>query len=619
MAQRRETLVAAKNEVVATAEAVEAMEEPEILELPPHITIRELAGIMTISPINLIKALMANGILANINQTIDFETAALVAEELGIRVREQQPEMPEPEVAEKAEEALIYRPVFDEESAPEELKPRPPVITVMGHVDHGKTSLLDAIRKTNVVAGEAGGITQHIGAYQVNQRGRSITFIDTPGHEAFTAMRARGAQVTDIAVLVVAADDGVMPQTVEAIDHARAAGVPIVVALNKIDKENASPERVKQQLSEVGVLVDDWGGDVFCVPVSAKRKMGIEDLLDAILLVADEEDLKANPERPAAGTVIEAILDPRRGVTATVLIQTGTLHVTDILVVGEQYSRVRAMFDDNGKRVQSAGPSVPVAVLGLSGVPEAGTIFQVVADEREAREWVAQRQETRREVKEQPAHVLTLEDVFAQMQAGRVKALNVILKADAHGSIEPIVNSIQKLSDDDLRVRILRKATGDITENDITLAIASKGIIIGFNVQLDPVAQFLADAEGVDVRVYEVIYELVEAVEKALKGMLEPKYEDVVMGRAEVKEVFGLRKGKVAGLLVTEGKILRNARARVRRNGKDVFDGRIASLRRFTEDVREVAAGFECGLGLEGFNDFVEGDIIEVYREEKVS
>jgi translation initiation factor IF-2 len=610
-----------QTEATATVEAAPAEAEPRVIELPPHITVRELAEVMDVSPIELIKRLMNNGIIANINQSIDFDTAALVAEDMGLRVREQQPEMPEVEEVKEEEEAeaLIRRPIFDTESTPDQLKPRPPVVTVMGHVDHGKTSLLDAIRRTNVVADEVGGITQHIGAYQVEQQGRLITFIDTPGHEAFTAMRARGAQVTDIAVLVVAADDGVMPQTVEAIDHARAAGVPIVVALNKIDKENANPERVKKQLADVGIVVDDWGGDVFCVPVSAKRRIGLDELLDAILLVADAEDLQANPDRPAAGTVIEAVLDARRGPTATVLVQTGTLKVGDIIVVGEQYGRVRAMFDHTGKRVKEAGPSTPVAVLGLPEVPEAGTIFEVVPNERTARQIVTERQEAKREVVERPAHVLTLEEIFEQMQAGQVKALNLILKADAHGSLEAIADSLLKLSTEDLKLRILRRATGDITESDITLAIASGAIVIGFQVQIHPTARALAAEHGVDVRVYQVIYELIDDVEKALQGMLEPKYEEVVLGRAEVKAVFPLRKGKVAGLLVTEGKVLRNARARVWRNGQEVFDGPIASLKRYTEDVREVAAGFECGLGLEGFDDFAEGDIIEVYRTEKVS
>ncbi len=617
MAQREKTEVQAEG--VATIEATAVEEGPRVIELPPHITVRELAEVMGVSPIELIKRLMSNGIMANINQSIDFDTAALVAEDMGLRVREQRPEVPEVEEVVVEEEEVIRRPVFDTESTPEQLKPRPPVVTVMGHVDHGKTSLLDAIRQTNVVAGEVGGITQHIGAYQVEQQGRLITFIDTPGHEAFTAMRARGAQVTDIAVLVVAADDGVMPQTIEAVDHARAAGVPIVVALNKIDKENANLERVKQQLADVGIVPDDWGGDVFCVPVSAKRRIGLEELLDAILLVADAEDLRANPDRPAAGTVIEAVLDARRGPTATVLVQTGTLEVGDIIVVGGQYGRVRAMFDHNGKRVKEAGPSTPVAVLGLPEVPEAGAIFEVVPNERTARQIVAQRQEAKREVRERPAHVLTLEEVFEQMQAGQVKALNLILKADAHGSLEAIADSLLKLSTDDLKVRILRRATGDISESDITLAIASGAIVIGFQVQVDTAARALAEAEGVDVRVYQVIYDLLDDMEKALKGMLEPTYEEVVLGRAEVKAVFPLRRGRVAGLLVTEGKIMRNARARVRRNGQEIFDGPISSLKRYTEDVREVAAGFECGLGLEGFDDFVEGDVIEVYRKEKVS
>jgi translation initiation factor IF-2 len=592
------------------------------IEIPAAITVRELGRLLDISPIDLIKALMANGIMANINQTIDYDTAAIVAAELGIEVREERPPEPEPLSVleeEAAPGAARPRRRFDEDASPDQLHPRPPVVTVMGHVDHGKTSLLDAIRQTNVVADEAGGITQHIGAYQVVKQDKPITFIDTPGHEAFTAMRARGAQVTDIAVLVVAADDGVMPQTLEALDHARAAGVPVVVALNKMDKDNANPDRVKRQLADIGLAPDDWGGDTFIVPVSAKKRLGIDDLLGAILLVAEEADLQANPDRLAAGTIIESEVDPRRGTIATVLIQTGTLHVGDVVVVGTMYGRVRAMFDDKGKRIKEADPSTPAVIMGLPDVPVAGQIFQVVENERTAREIVAEKAEAQRESVQKEAKVLTLDDVYAQMQAGKVKELNLILKVDVQGSLEPLVNSIQRLSSDDLKVKILRQGTGDISESDVSLAVASQAIVIGFNVDVDPAARTTAEAEGVDVRLYKVIYELVGDVEKALRGLLEPKYADVVVGTAEVKAVFPVRRlGQVAGLLVNTGKAYRNASARIRRDEKVVFDGKVASLRRFTQDEHEVAAGYECGLGVEGFHDFEIGDRIEFYRKERV-
>ncbi|HID86495.1 MAG TPA: translation initiation factor IF-2, partial [Anaerolineae bacterium] len=440
-----------------------------------------------------------------------------------------------------------------------------------------------------------------------------------PGHEAFTAMRARGAQVTDIVVLVVAADDGVMPQTLEAIDHARAAQVPIIVALNKIDKPTANIERTKKQLSEIGLTPDDWGGDTICVPVSAKTQVGIEDLLDAILLVAEDADLKANPNRPAAGTVIEAQLDRTRGPTATVLVQAGTLREGDDILIDDIYGRVRAMFDENGERLPEATPSTPVAILGLSGVPEAGDIFEVVEDEKTAKTLAAQRAEEKRLAALRPTRVLSLDDVYAQMQAGQVKELNLILKADIQGALEPIRSSLERLGDENLRVNIIRQDTGGITESDIMLAVASKAIVIGFNVRQDPAARRMAQAEGVDVRRYDVIYHLVEDVEKALKGLLEPRYEKVVLGQAEVRAVFDIpRRGKVAGLYVQEGKVTRDALARVLRDGQEVYDGRVASLKRYTEDVKEVAAGFECGLGLENFQDFQEGDIIEFYKQERV-
>ena len=586
-----------------------------VIEAPEIFTVRELANWMEISPIQLIKELMSSGIMANINQPIDYDSAAIVAEDLGFELRKKGAPIPE---VEEAPPPRPHRPFFREEDLAH-LVPRPPVVTVMGHVDHGKTSLLDVIRQTNVVAGEAGGITQRIGAYQVEKQGKKITFIDTPGHEAFTAMRARGAQVTDIADLVVAADDGVMPQTLEAIDHARAAQVPIVVALNKIDKPTANPERAKKQLSDIGLTPDDWGGDTICVEASAKTHVGIEDLLDAILLVAEDADLRANPDRPAAGTVIEAQLDRTRGPMATILVQAGTLHPGDHMLVDDIYGRVRAIFDEKGDRLQEAVPSMPLVVLGLSGVPQAGDTFEVVEDEKTAKTLAAQRAEEKRLGAIRPTRVLSLDEVYAQMQAGQVKELNLILKADVQGALEPIRTSLERLGDEKLRVKIIRQDAGGITESDIMLAVASRAIVIGFNVRQDPAARLMADGEGVDVRCYDVIYQLVDDVEKALKGLLEPRYKDVILGQAEVRAVFDIpHRGKVAGLYVQEGKVTRDALARVLRASQEVYEGRVSSLRRYTEDVREMVAGFECGLGLENFQDFQEGDIIRFYKKERV-
>ncbi len=583
--------------------------------IPDFLTVRELATLMDVSPIDVIKELMKNGILANINQQIDYETAAIVAEEMGF---EAQQEAPPPAVEEVP---ILPQPLKEriyEGEAPENLKLRPPVVTVLGHVDHGKTTLLDVIRHTNVVAGEAGGITQHIGAYQVEHNGKKITFLDTPGHEAFTAMRARGAQGADIAILVVAADDGVMPQTKEAIDHARAARVPIIVALNKIDKANANPERVKQQLADMGLQVEEWGGDTICVPVSAKRKIGIDELLDNILVVAELAELKANPDRPAMGMVIEGQLDKSRGPTATLLVQNGTLRVGDVLVIEDLYGRVRAMFNENWEPVEEAPPSTPVVVLGLSDVPQPGSTFQVVENEKTARALAAQRSEEKAQATARPTKVIALDDIFEQIQAGQVKELNLIVKADVQGTIEPIVSSLEKLGDENLKVNILHTGTGNINESDVMLAVASRAIIVGFNVQVDPAAKRSAEAERVDIRLYDVIYKLIDNVDKALKGLLEPVYREVVTGHAEVRAVFSIpRVGKVAGVYVTDGHITRNSLARIRRNGKVVYDGRVSSLKRFTEDVKEVREGFECGVGLEGFHDFEEGDLIELYEKEK--
>jgi translation initiation factor IF-2 len=571
--------------------------------LPRRLTVKQLADILGVSGIDAIKCLMRNGVMANINQVVDYETAAIVAADLGFESKEepQAPQAaPKPRIAETGKG----------------IKLRPPVVTIMGHVDHGKTKLLDAIRQTNVVDTEAGQITQHIGAYQVEIHGQKITFLDTPGHEAFTAMRARGAQVTDIAILVVAADDGVMPQTLEAINHAKAAGVPIVVAINKIDKPTANPDRVKQQLAENGVIIEEWGGDVIAVPVSAKRGDGIPDLLENLLIVAEILELKADPDRPAIGVVIEARLDSSRGPMATVLVQTGTLEIGDYVVVGDIWGKVKAMFDDKGKRVKKAGPSTPVGVLGLSSVPQAGDSLTVVSGEKEARAEV-QRQQKEKEMSS-TSKVPKLSNLFAQIQAGNVKELNIILKTDVQGSIEPIRDSLERLGSGEVKVRIVHSGSGSITENDVLLAIASKGIIIGFNARPEPGAKRLAEQEGVDIRSYQVIYTLVEDVEKALAGMLEPTYVDVVEGHGEVRATFSTRQGKIAGVYVTDGKIGRGASARVLRKGQPVFEGQVSSLKHFKENVREIAAGFECGVGVEGFPEFEVGDIIETYRKEKM-
>jgi translation initiation factor IF-2 len=595
-----ETAAQAKTPVAPKPEA--KPEAKRTVTLPRRITVNQLADILGVSGIDAIKCLMRNGVMASINQVVDYETAAIVAADLGFEPKEE-PQAPagaalKPRIAETGKG----------------IKLRPPVVTIMGHVDHGKTKLLDAIRQTNVVDTEAGQITQHIGAYQVEIHGQKITFLDTPGHEAFTAMRARGAQATDIAILVVAADDGVMPQTVEAINHAKAAGVPIVVAINKIDKPTANPDRVKQQLADSGVIIEEWGGDVVCVPVSAKRGDGIPDLLENLLIVAEILELKADPDRPAIGVVIEARLDSTRGPMPTVLVQTGTLEISDYVVVGEIWGKVKAMFDDKGKRVKKAGPSMPVGVLGLSSVPQAGDTMVAVSDEKEARAEVQRRQKERElsSVSKAPR----LSNLFAQIQAGNIKELNIILKTDVQGSIEPIRDSLERLGSGEVKVRIVHSGSGNITENDVMLAIASKGIIIGFNTRPEPGAKRLAEQEGIDIRMYQVIYALLEDVEKALKGMLEPTYVDVVEGHGEVRATFSTRQGKIAGVYVTDGKMSRGALARVVRKGQPVFEGKVSSLKHFKDNVREIAAGFECGVGVEGFPVFEVGDIIETYRIE---
>jgi translation initiation factor IF-2 len=591
------------------------VQEKRVVEISDFLTVRQLAELMGVSPIDVIKQLMTAGVMANINQQIDYETAAIVAQEMGFEPREEMPITSE-EVAEGGPTLLWERLYAGED--PAKLKARPPVVTVLGHVDHGKTSLLDAIRDTDVVGGEAGGITQHIGAYQIKHDGRSITFLDTPGHEAFTAMRARGAHTTDIAVLVVAADDGVMPQTVEAINHARAAHVPIVIAINKIDKRTAQPDMVKQQLVDMNLTPDDWGGTTLCVPVSAKKKIGLDDLLEAILLVADSVEIKANPDRPAVGTVLEGQLERTRGATATVLVQNGTLRVGDTVVAGLAHGRVRKMLDEAGQPVQEALPSTPVIILGLSGVPEAGELFKVVPDEHAARAIVARREEELAARAVAPVHAFTLDDFSSRIQAGQVKELDLIVKTDVQGSIEPIVSSLEKLGSEDLKVNVIHAAAGSISESDINLAIASRAIVVGFQVQPDAPARRLAENEGVDIRTYDIIYKLVDEVDKALKGLLEPSYVDVVVGEAEVRATFRIPKiGVVAGCYVRQGEARRNARARVFRDKKELHDGHVGSLKRFEKDVREVRAGFECGVGLEDFQDFTVGDVIEFYVKER--
>jgi len=577
------------------------------IELPASLTVRELAQHLNASPITVIKTLMANGVMANINQLIDFETAEIVAAEMGY-------EVVRPQVQESAEEAGSlprWRQVIAAED-PKKLRPRPPVVTILGHVDHGKTTLLDAIRHTNVAEGEAGGITQHIGAYQVEHQGRTITFLDTPGHAAFTAMRARGAQGADIVILVVAADDGVMPQTKEAIDHARAARVPIIVALNKMDRPNANPERVKQQLAENGLVPDEWDGNTMVVPISAKKREGLEDLLEAILLVADSLEITANPEGTVIGTVIEARLERGRGVVATLLVQNGTLRTGQTILVGQTYGKLRAMFDFRGKKVRKAGPSMPVSVMGLRDVPTAGELFEVVENERTARQIVAQRaaqnaQET------QNRQSISLEQLFDRLQAGELNELRLIVKVDVQGSLEPVVTSLEDLSNDEVKIHILHASTGNIGENDVMLAAASSAVVIGFNVQADTAAQKLAESEGISIRTYNIIYRLLEDVEKALKGMLGPEYEEQVLGHAEVRAVFRVRGGQVAGCRVLDGVIRRNAKARLLRSGKTIYEGDIASLKHHQEDVREMRQGFECGINLKDFHEYREGDIIECY------
>src|SRR5690606_27606481 len=564
----------------------------------------EVAEKLGVPATAIIKALMGIGVMASINQSIDHDAAAMVAQKLGFTVERPQ----------ETQTAVVDT----SEDPPELLKERPPIVTIMGHVDHGKTTLLDAIRKTRVVETEAGGITQHLGAYQVERGGKKITFIDTPGHEAFTAMRSRGAQVTDIAVLVVAADDGVMPQTIEAVNHAKAADVPIIVAVNKMDRPGANLDRVKQQLAEHDLVPEDWGGDTIVVPVVALKGEGIDDLLEMILLVAELRELKANPDRPGQATVIESELDKGKGPVATILVKNGSVRVGDAVVVGPIAGRVRALIDEMGRSVKVAGPSMPVQVLGLSDVPQAGDLLEVVADERTAREIAAARQQENR-TEAQRANRLRLAELFSRVQEGEVKDLNIVVKADVQGSVEALRHSLEKLSDDRVRVNVIHGAAGGITESDINLAAVSNAIVIGFNVRPEPSARNLAEREGVDIRLYRVIYDAIQDVQNAMQGLLEPTYQEVVLGRAEVRATFRIPGvGTVAGCYVTEGKIVRSAEARVLRDNVVIYEGRLASLKRFKDDVREVAEGYECGIGIERFNDIKEGDIIEVFEMQEV-
>lgn len=583
------------------------------IELPASITIRDLAQRLQASPIQIIKILMSNGVMANINQQIDYETSAIVASEMGFEASLESVEVEEEK--ETGEVPLWRRMIANENAA--NLSNRPPVVTILGHVDHGKTTLLDAIRNTNVAAGEAGGITQHIGAYQVEHKGRLITFLDTPGHAAFTAMRARGAQGADIVILVVAANDGVMPQTREAIAHAKAARVPIVVALNKIDRPDANPDFVKRQLAELSLVPDEWGGNTLVVPVSAKQRIGMEDLMEAILLTTESLDIRANPDGKVVGTVVEARVDRARGVVATLLVQNGSLDTGDTIVAGSAYGKLRALFDYRGRKIRRAGPSTPVQVMGLNEVPTTGEVFNVVPSERDARVLVDERKAAA-SIRASNVPKATLEELFSRVQAGETKELNLVIKADVQGSLEPIINSVNDLNKGDIKVNVIFAETGNITESDVMLASASKAILIGFSVTSDPSVRRLAEAEGVSLRQYDIIYRLIEDLEKALKGMLTPEMREVVTGKAEVQIVFSISKvGNIAGCKVITGEIRRNGKIRVMRGDKKMHEGEISSLKHMKDDVREVRQGYECGISLKTFSDFLAGDILECFVMEK--
>ena len=600
---RRASPDRAVGEGVSVASAQDA--EPLELELPKTLTVKQLADQMRADPVDVIKELIRNGVMANINQTIEFGMAAAVAVEFGYRVSP---------LTEVDEGFAIYSKLTREED-PASLVIRPPVVTILGHVDHGKTTLLDAIRESNLTEGEVGGITQHIGAYQVEYKGAKITFLDTPGHEAFTAMRARGAKATDIAVLVVAADDGVMPQTVEAIDHAKAAGVPIVVAINKTDVASADLERVKRQLVEQGLVIEEWGGEVIAVPISARERMGIDDLLENILVVAEVSEFKADPERSAVGVVVESQVDKSKGPVATVLVQTGTLRVGETVVVGDSWGRVKAMISESGRRTRAADPSTPVEILGLGQLPLAGDTLWVVPDEKTAKDLIQERRrrlETERTTMAGP----TLESASSRIGTGEITDLNLIIKTDVQGTVDAVRGSLEKLYTAKGKVNIIHTGAGTINEGDVLLAAASKAIIIGFSTRVEPGARHLADSEKVDIRLYDIIYRLSEDVQNALEGLLSPVRQEIVEGHAEVRVVFSVgRRSRIAGAYVTSGRLTRNAGARVIRSGQVIFEGTVSSLRHFKDDVREMATGFECGIGLDGFSDFQEGDVVEAFRQ----
>ncbi|TES87923.1 MAG: translation initiation factor IF-2 [Dehalococcoidia bacterium] len=611
---------AKKPDNTVEAEVEEASQPPETpksqIELPHSLSVRQLADLLQVSAVDIIKQLMRKDIMANINQAIDYDIASEVATSLNFETRLR------PRTAKGAASAISEirkrRKLQVEEAG--NLQPRPPVVTVMGHVDHGKTRLLDAIRQTDVMATEAGAITQHIGAYQVKVDEQKITFLDTPGHEAFTAMRAHGAQITDIIILVVAADDGIMPQTVEAINHARAAEVPIIVALNKIDKPEADQDRVKQQLAEAGLVIEEWGGDIVCVPISAKEKIGIQELLENLLVVAEVEELKANPAGPASGVVVEAEMDRNRGPLATILVNSGTLKPADTVVVGGTWGRVRAMFNDLGKQVKKAGPATPVEIMGLDSVPQAGDILTAVASEQQAQSMLEKHRRGEEEGTSVSSRVVSLHDLYDKISSGQVKGLNVILKADVQGSIEPIRSSLELLSTNEVQVRIIHSGTGNVSESDVMLATASHGLIIGFGVGTDEGARRQASTEGIDIRHYDVIYNVVDDVEKALKGLLEPELVEVIEGHAEVRAIFSAIKGvQVAGIYVLDGKVSRNSSVRVRRGEEVISDTTVSSLRRFKDDVREVATGYECGISVKDFDNFQVGDLLEFYRIDKAA
>lgn len=587
----------------------QVQKKPQVtVTIGDEISVGELASRMKRTGADVVKQLIKLGVMASVSDVIDYDTAAIVALEMGAKV--------EREVIVTIEDRLID----ESEDKAEDLKRRDPVVVVMGHVDHGKTSLLDAVRKTNVVSGEAGGITQHIGAYRVDINNRKITFLDTPGHEAFTSMRARGAQVTDVVILVVAADDGIMPQTIEAINHAKAAKVPIVVAINKIDKEGANKDRIMQQLTEYELIPEEWGGSTIVCPISAKTGTGIDELLEMVILTADMLDLKANPDRAAKGTVVEAKLDRGRGPVATLLVSNGTLNAGDIIIAGTSVGRIRAMTDDKGMKMKSAGPSVPVEVIGLSEVPNAGDVFYAVEDERMARELVEQRKQTEKdEINKASAKKVSLEDLFDQIQQGEIKELPIIVKADVKGSAEAVKASLEKLTNDEVRVRVIHAGVGAINESDILLASASNAIVVGFNVRPDAGARDSAASSGTDVRTYRVIYDCIEEIESAMKGLLAPKFREEVLGHAEIRQTFKVSKvGTIAGCHVTDGKITRNSSVRVVRDGIVVFEGLLASLKRFKDDAKEVASGYECGLSIENFNDIKEGDVVEAFAMAEV-